>query len=212
MYTSREVKMDDLKKVVAKNISELRLKNGITQLELAEKLNYSDKAVSKWERGESLPDISVLRQLSDIFGVSLDYLVEEDHTEDKFKYSNEAAIIEEKNRKNRIFITGMSLILVWIIAAFIFMILHQLNTEVTHLEWMSFIYALPVTFIVWLVLNSVWFNKRNNFLIISLLMWTTLTAIYLSFLVFMSLNLWLIFALGVLGQVIILLWSRIKTQ
>lgn len=206
--------MDDLKKIVAKNISDLRIKNSLTQLELAEKLNYSDKAVSKWERGESIPDIAVLRQIADLFGVTLDYLVTEDHSENQNKYSNESAIKEEKHKRNRIFITSMSLVLVWIIAALTFMVLHQLNSEYSllHYEWLAFIYALPVTFIVWLVLNSIWFNKRNNFLIISLLMWTALIAIYLSLLLFLNLNLWMAFAIGVLGQVIILLWSRIKTS
>ena len=71
--------MQELKNIIAKNIQECRNACGLTQLELAEKLNYSDKAVSKWERGESLPDISVLKKMSEIFGVSLDYLTEEVH-------------------------------------------------------------------------------------------------------------------------------------
>ena len=74
--------MDDLKSAFAKNVSDLRNINGMTQLELAEKLNYSDKAVSKWERGESIPDISVVMQIADIFGVSVDYLLSTEHTED----------------------------------------------------------------------------------------------------------------------------------
>ena len=49
----------------------------LTQIELAEKINYSDKAVSKWERGESIPDVSVLLELSKLFGVSIDFLVTE---------------------------------------------------------------------------------------------------------------------------------------
>ena len=71
--------MQDLKPVIAKNIADLRVAHGFTQLELAEKLNYSDKAVSKWERGESLPDVTVLKQISDLFGVTLDYLVNKEH-------------------------------------------------------------------------------------------------------------------------------------
>ena len=70
--------MDKLNFIIAKNLSELRKKNRLTQLELAEKLNYSDKAVSKWEQGESLPGIEVLCKLSKLYGVSLDYIVGED--------------------------------------------------------------------------------------------------------------------------------------
>ena len=71
--------MDDLKLIVAANITDLRKKNNITQAELAQRLNYTDKAVSKWERGESLPDVAVLKQIADIFSVKIDYLVTAEH-------------------------------------------------------------------------------------------------------------------------------------
>ena len=71
--------MNDIKSVVAKNIVELRQAKGMTQLELGEKLNYSDKAVSKWEHGDSMPDISVLVEMADMFGVTIDYLVRQEH-------------------------------------------------------------------------------------------------------------------------------------
>ena len=75
--------MNDIKSIVAKNISELRQSNNMTQLELAEKINYSDKAISKWERAESSPDISVLVDIAAVFGVTVDYLVKAEHTEVK---------------------------------------------------------------------------------------------------------------------------------
>ena len=59
--------MTDLKPIFAENLAVLRKKKGWTQLELAERLNYSDKAVSKWERGESLPDVTILKQIADLF-------------------------------------------------------------------------------------------------------------------------------------------------
>ena len=65
--------MEKLNFIIAKNLSELRRKNKLTQLEVAEKLNYSDKAVSKWEQGESLPGIEVLYKLAKLYGVSMDY-------------------------------------------------------------------------------------------------------------------------------------------
>ena len=71
--------MTDLKNIIAKNISDLRRENGYTQFELAEKLNYSDKSVSKWERAEAVPDVAVLKEIADLFGVTLDYMVEEEH-------------------------------------------------------------------------------------------------------------------------------------
>ena len=65
--------MDDLKTVVGKNLASLRKQAKLTQIELAEKFNYSDKAVSKWEQGATLPDLETLKQLSDFYGVTIDY-------------------------------------------------------------------------------------------------------------------------------------------
>ena len=73
--------MKDIKSILAKNLTDLRLQNHLTQLELAEKLNYSDKTISKWERGESSPDISVLVEIAELFGVTLDELVKSEGIE-----------------------------------------------------------------------------------------------------------------------------------
>ena len=67
--------MEDLKQIVAKNITELRTAQNLTQAELGEKLNYSDKSISKWERGEAIPDVRVLKEMGGIFGVTVDYLI-----------------------------------------------------------------------------------------------------------------------------------------
>lgn len=73
--------MQDLKPIIAKNITRLRTDNEMTQARLQQKLNYSDKAVSKWERGESVPDIAVLNEIAVLFGVTVDYLISEEHPE-----------------------------------------------------------------------------------------------------------------------------------
>ncbi|MBQ2866568.1 MAG: helix-turn-helix transcriptional regulator [Clostridia bacterium] len=193
---------NELKVVIAKNIAALRSANGMTQIDLAEKLNYSDKAVSKWERAESIPDIFVLKQIADLFSVSVDYLLQEDHT------NVPSSTVKEVIRKhNRGFITAISIILVWLLATFIFMIVDALGIE--NSMWFIFVYAVPSTFVVWLVFNSIWFNRRRNFMIISLLMWSVLAAAYLTLLPF-EVNMWLLFIVGIPAQVIIILWSRLK--
>lgn len=208
VYFSQEVtSLQDLKQIIAKNISSLRREREMTQFELAEKLNYSDKAVSKWERGESVPDIAVLKQIADIFGVTVDWLLEEEHT--KPRKSTEFI----KNRfKNRSFITGMSIVLVWLIAATAFVIADTFREYGASYYWLSFLFAVPITCIVWLVFNSLWFNKRLNFFIISLLMWSVLTCIYVPTLILGSTNIRFIWVLGGIGQIIIILWSRIKRK
>ena len=71
--------VEDIKSNIAKNISELRQTKSMTQLELAEQLNNSDKAGAKCERGDSVPDVTVLKRIADLFGVTLDYLVTAEH-------------------------------------------------------------------------------------------------------------------------------------
>lgn len=199
--------MVEIKAVVAKNISALRQAGGMTQIELAEYLNYSDKAVSKWERGESLPDVSVLLEIARLFEVSLDYLVQEEHPVAEGKKKKEPLAA----RYNRGFITGVSLMLVWFIALLAF-VLVSLIDETARGQWLSFLYALPICFIVWLTFNSTWFDTRINYLIISLLMWSSLACIHVSLLVFGVMDAWLLYLLGVPGQIIILMWMGIKRR
>ncbi len=199
--------MDDLRLVIAKNISELRRAAEMTQFELAERLNYSDKAVSKWERGESVPDIAVLKNIADIFSVTVDYLLEEEHAKKRFdKPQNRIRLA------NRGFITGMSVTLVWLVALLAFVTGDMFREQTLGYHWLVFLWAVPITFIVWLVLNSVWFNKRRNFLIISFLMWTSLAAIHISFLLLADINIRFIYLLGVPGQIIVLFWSFIRSK
>ena len=73
----------DLKVVIGKNISEYRKAAGLSQLEFAEKLNYSDKAISKWERGDSLPDIIILKQIADMFNITVNDLIGYKNTKKK---------------------------------------------------------------------------------------------------------------------------------
>ena len=181
----------------------------MTQTELAEMLNYSDKAVSKWERAESVPDISVLKHIADIFGVTVDYLITSDHSEDEDAIDGEniGKMLAEKRLRKRTMITGMSVILVWLVAAVIFVPIDIVTQNATA-HWLSFVFAVPVSTIVWLVFNSMWFNKRRNFLIISLMMWSFIVAIHLSVLMF-GVNIWQMYLVGIPGQIIIVLWSII---
>lgn len=196
--------MEEIKNIVAKNITELRLLNNMTQAELAEKLNYSDKTISKWERAESSPDISVLVEIADIFGVTLDYMVHSEGTEEKVKEKKQ----KEKVVYNRRAIAYVSESGAWIIAIFAFIITSLIRKEATF-QYLYFVYILPVALIIKLVFNSVWFNPRRNYLIISCLIWSILAAIHISFLHF-GVNVSLIYVLGIAGQVVVVLWSFIS--
>ncbi len=198
--------MEDIKQILAENIIDLRRKQGLTQAELAEKLNYSDKAVSKWERAESVPDITVIKQIAENFGVTVDYLMSASH---EVEEENKASISRRKMR-NRTMITCISVFFVLLIATGVYVnvdIISALNGQ-----WMTFVYAVPICLIVWLVFNSIWFNRRRNFFIISLLMWSVLIDIFLTGLVFFQMNYWLLFLIGIPSQIIIVLWSGIRIR
>jgi transcriptional regulator with XRE-family HTH domain len=203
---------DSLKAIIAANIADLRKKNGMTQQDLAAKLNYTDKAISKWERGESIPDVMVLKQIADMYGVTVDYLLTDVHEAPEPAPAEEPADDTLKKRQSlrtRGFVTGMSVLLVWIAALVLFIVFDTASLDYRS-NWVVFACAVPASFIVWLIMNSIWFNRRRNYLIISLLMWSILALIYIPVLLFANRHLWLIFSLGIPGQAIIIMWSRLK--
>lgn len=193
---------DELKYIIGENIAELRKAMQLTQLELADKLNYSDKAVSKWERGESIPDISVLKQIADMAGVKVDFLLQKDHPPEIV-----AEVVSDAHQnRNHLIITLLSCSVVWLIATIIFVTLGINRNGVENLG-IIFVYSIPVTMIVLLVFNSLWGKPKLNFLIITILVWSILLSVYLALLPY---NIWLIFIIGIPSQIIIILWSGFK--
>lgn len=197
--------MAEIKNNIAKNITELRQASGMTQFDLAEKLSYTDKAVSKWERGESIPDVTVLCQIADLFGVSLDFLVRDEHSQ-----KETLKAMSGTSRYNRGVVTCVCILLVWFLSLFAFVVTEAIPQETPN-AWLSFIYAVPASAIVWLVLNSVWFNRRFNYILISLLMWTFLVSVHVTALV-LGRNFWQCYLLGIPGQLIIIFWSLLRKR
>lgn len=195
--------MEDIKGIVARNITELRQLNKMTQLELANRLNYSDKAISKWERGESTPDIAVLVEIADIFGVTLDYLVKAEHEERALPKGQ-----DKERRYNRKMIAYISESTGWLAAILAFIITTLILGRMAF-QFLYFVYTLPAVLIVRLIFNSVWFNRRHNYFIISLLMWSLLAAVHITFLYF-SVDVALVYLLGGAGQIVIVMWSFIS--
>ena len=179
----------------------------MTQLALAEVLNYSDKAVSKWERAESVPDVFMLKRIADYFGVTIDYLLTADHTE-----QNKRKASGRVKAKNRFIITLLSVALVWLIATAVFVLVNMLGKNDAFPAWLPFIYAAPVSSIIMLVFNSIWGRAKVNYIIISLLIWSFLCAIFLTSVLVWGHNIWFIFLLGAPGQVIVILWSGITSR
>ena len=193
--------MDDLKYTTASNIINLRQKAGMTQSELAALINYSDKSVSKWERAEAVPDAYVLKKMSEIFGVTVDYLLSphdgwnQDPRQKKPAYSNQVIIL--------LSVTG-----VWMLALILFISLWLLG----NLVWIIFIYAILFSMLVLLVLNSVLEQGKHNYFIISALLLSVVASLYFSFLYFGKQNYWQLFLLLAPAWIVVYLASRLRKR
>ena len=202
---------EKLKLQLGANIAAYRKRNRMTQIGLAEKLNYSDKAVSKWERGESMPDVVTLVQLAELFDVSVnDLLVDPNalpETTGKVEKIMERAVEKTLKRKaDKRVILGLSSILVWFVATLLFVIISSLDIPKS---WLAFVYAVPANAIVLLSLRSAWRDFRWNQLLVSAIAWGSLVSIYMTLLVLFQLDIWKLFLLGIPGQLAILLWFRL---
>lgn len=201
---------EQLKGLLGTNIASYRKRQGFTQAGLAEKINYSDKAVSKWERGESMPDIMTLMQLSELFGVTVDELLADPNRlpegGGKVVGTMEKAVEKTLKRKaDKQSILGLSSLLVWFVALLLFVIISSLGIEKS---WLAFFYAIPADAIVMLSLRSAWRDFRWNKTLVSIIMWGSLLSIYMSLLLFAHLNIWKLFLLGIPGQLAIFFWFR----
>ncbi len=192
--------MEEIKQIIAKNISNLRIDGKMTQLELAEKLNYSDKAVSKWERGESIPDVITLKIIADIFGVTVDYLLEEHDSDEK-------PPVTKHTRNNHVFITLVSVAAVWLLGTCAYSFGWIFETYL----WMAFVACVPISAIVLLVFNSIWGRRIWNMYIISGLVWSILLTVFLGVSVYTENNIWIIFIIGIPSQIVISLCFGIRS-
>ena len=164
--------MQNTNEVVSKNLAKYRTASGLTQAELAEKLNYSDKSVSKWERGESLPDLNILIKLANIYNIKLDDFLRE---EEKVK----APILSKFHKHKQLFISILAGGLTFFIATAVFIILNMISAT-QNFAWMSFIVAIPVCAIVLLVFSALWGNEVTNAIFSSVILWGTILSICLS--------------------------------
>ena len=195
--------MEEIKSRFAKNLVELRKEKGLTQSQLAEELNYSDKTISKWENGDALPDTPTLYAISKFFAVSMDTLYDGDVK----KQREEEDKKNKKSKSNKLAIALLATAFVWFLAVLCYVCFKLIFNEDA---WMLFIWAIPISFIVLLIFNSIWGKKIVNYAIISVLIWTGLLAFHLQFLPIA--NIWPIYFVGIPMQVLTLLWSMIKKR
>lgn len=184
---------ENLKRHFAKNLSSYRRQSGMTQLELAEKLNYSDKSISKWERGDGLPDLLVAAAIAETLGVSLNDLISEREPK------------RILHRRNKLIITGLSIGLVWLVAAILFFIFELAIQNFK--SWMVFAYAVPASAIVLIIFTCIWWKKPFRFLSVSALIWSLAGCALLTFPIP---KMGLIFMVAGVFEVLTALWFGLK--
>ncbi len=194
----------DIKGIVAENLIALRKSRNLTQADVAKRLNYSDKAVSKWERADSLPDISILCALAEMYGVSLDFLASE-NSEEKIAATKKPTY---SVLGDRIAVSALTVACVFLVAALVFVYVF-LNAS-SALGWIAFLWAVPVSCATLVYFNYIWYkNILFSLILKSAILWTILACVCLQFL---SYNLWLIFILGIPAQIIIVLASNLSRR
>lgn len=195
----------ELKKIIAKNLVTYRKQAHLTQAELAEKLNYSDKNVSKWERAEGVPDVLVLHQLAELYGVTVnDFLIE--HVEEELPKKEKSKGFWAK----RWLITLLSAGLVFLVATVITVIwlLVEPNTSLP-IAMFTYLAALPVALIVVLVFSCIWGKLWQRCLVVSALDWTLCVLMQLILGLTLS-NAWLIYLVGAVFQILVVLWYLLE--
>lgn len=195
--------VSEINEKIAKNLSYYRKRAGLTQAELAEKINYSDKSVSKWELGNGVPDIYILTRLAKLYNITINELVGEE--------TPESVEHEKKTKGLKCLIMLLSSGIVWLVATCVFVVLQLLKPD-AGAWWIAFLYAVCVNAIVLIVYASIWKYRLLHFISVSALIWTAITSLYLT-IRFLPENagldlagLWCVFLLGIPLQVLEVLW------
>ena len=196
------MQLSELKLISASNIIKLRTGAGLTQAELGEKLNYSDKTISKWERGEAIPDAYVLTQMAEIFGVTVDYLLS---SHDAWESPEQQAARQEEAGYSVNMIIAISVLGVWTMALTIFVLLWLFDI----ILWETFIVALPVSILTYMVLICV-FRRRQHLQFV-------IAAFVLSMFILLYFTLpmqkpWQLFLIAIPAEIIVFLSCNIRRR
>jgi len=193
--------MENIKETIRVNLVRLRKEKKLTQLELAEKINYSDKAISRWEKGEVTPDIETLDKLSKIYDIPFETFFAKD--EKKFRYFK----LKKVEMGNKLAISLLAILSIWIIAIFYYI---YLDFSSGTSAWIIFLWALPVSFFLGIIFNAIWGKRIFLFVLVSLLIWSFITAFCLQMLISYNVFPWLVYIVGIPLQIGTILASFIS--
>lgn len=194
------MQLNELRLVTASNIIKLRTDAGMTQAELGAALNYSDKTISKWERGEAIPDAFVLTRMAELFGVPVDYILS---SHDKWEIPKKPEELENNNIYSNRIITAIAFIGVWTLALTAFVALWISGKIV----WRIFMVALPVSILTYMVLTCVFKRTKHLQYIIAVFVLSLFVMLYA---MFPESNPWQLFLIAVPAEILVFLSCNIK--
>lgn len=199
------MQLSELKLITASNIIKLRTGAGLTQAELGEKLNYSDKTISKWERGEAIPDAYVLTQMAEIFGVTVDYLLSSHDAWESPEQQEEKAQKQAERRYSVNVIIAISVLGVWTMALTIFVMLWLFDI----ILWETFIVALPVSILTYMVLICVFHRRHQLQFVIAAFVLSLFTLLYFTLPMQKP---WQLFLIAIPAEIIVFLSCNIHRR
>ncbi|MFR0795013.1 MAG: helix-turn-helix domain-containing protein [Oscillospiraceae bacterium] len=152
--------MDDVRGALAANLAELRKEENLTQAEFAAQFNYSDKAVSKWERGDSLPDVVMLKTIADLYGLRVDDLLTDGGVAAAYAAATESGGEKQHDAylMSKVLIAAMWVTMVWVVAVVVFL---YSQFSIGKMYWMAFVWAVPVSFAVAFLFSRHWEGRRR---------------------------------------------------
>lgn len=199
------MQLSELKLISASNIIKLRTGAGLTQAELGEKLNYSDKTISKWERGEAIPDAYVLTQMAEIFGVTVDYLLSSHDAWESPEQQEEKERKQEEHRYSVNMIIAISVLGVWTMALTIFVMLWLFDI----ILWETFVVALPVSILTYMVLICVFRRRRHLQFVIAAFVLSLFILLYFTMPMQKP---WQLFLIAIPAEIIVFLSCNIRRR
>lgn len=199
--------MKDLNEIVGTNLADLRKSRHLTQQELAEQIGYSDKSISKWELGKAIPTVDILRDFSNFYGVTIDFIISERKPGEEIHQLSK----DSKKRNNQIVITAMAACVVWFTAAAVYAS-NVLNPESTTNLWIAFVWAVPISFLICGILARLFWKRDTSIYVFeSLFVWTLIGSFFIQFYFYPPYeNLWYIFLVCIPLQIGIILVTKLK--
>jgi len=175
--------MENLREIIATNIINLRKAKNWTQVELARRINFSDKAVSRWEKGEVMPDIETIQRLSEVFDVPMTAIIE--------KQKNQQQETKTKPTKQEVLSQIFLVCEIWTILSVAYA---YLNISSGLNVWKIFLWGVPATVLLLYIVNLRHKHNVSSFVYGTIFIWTFTACLFIQMI---HLHAWFFFILGI---------------